>query len=90
MGVAVGEVGEGDSSGLGRGGRGAKPGGGSQLWLGTPTPRLVERPGRRAATPTGLESDELRLHSPEEPHPGLDSVSPWSDGRSGLSDRRLS
>lgn len=89
MGVAVGEVGEGDSSGLGRGGRGAKPGGGGTQPQLRPSTRLVERPGRRAATPTGLESDELRLHSPEEPHPGLDSVSPWSDGRSGLSDRRL-
>lgn len=89
MGVAVGEVGEGDSSGPGRGGRGAKPGGGGTQPQLRPSTRLVERPGRRATTPAGLESDELRLQSPGEAQPGLDSVSPWSDGRSGLSDRRL-
>lgn len=87
MGVAVGEVGEGDSSGPGRGARGAKPGGGgTQLQL-RPSTRLVERPGRRAATPAGTESDELKLQSSEEAQPRLDSVSPWLDGRAGLSDR---
>lgn len=89
MGVAVGEVGEGDSSEPERGARGAKPGGGgTQLQL-RPSTRLVERPGRREVTPDGLESDELRLQSPEGPQPELDSVPPWSDGMSGLSDRRL-
>lgn len=88
MGVAVGEVG--DSSGPGRGARGAKPGGGGTQPQLRPSTRLVERPGSRAATPAGLESDELRLQGPEEAQTGLDSVSPWSDGRSGLSDRRLS
>lgn len=85
MGVAVGEVDEGDSSGPGRGARGANPGGGGTQPQLRPSTRLVDRPGRRA----GLESDELRLQSPEEAQPGLDSVSPWSDDRSGLSDRRL-
>lgn len=90
MGVEVGEVGEGDSSGPGRGAKGAKPGGGGTQPQLRPSTKLVERPGRRAATPAGLESDELRLHSPAVAQPGLDSVSPWSeDGRSGLSDRRL-
>lgn len=83
-------MGEGDSSGPGRGTRGAKPGGGGTQPQVRPSTRLVERPGRRAVTPPGLESDELRLHSLEEAQLGLDSVSPWSDGRSGLSDRRLS
>lgn len=90
MGVAVGEVGEGDSSGPGRGARGAKPGGGGTQPQLRPSTRLVERPGRRATTPAGLESDELRLQSPEEAQPELDSVSPWSDGTSRPSGRRLS
>lgn len=86
VGVAVGE---GNSSVPGRGARGAKPGGGgTQLQL-RPSTRLVDRPGRRAVTPAGLESDELRFQSSEEDQPGLDSVSPWSDVRSGPSDRRL-
>lgn len=89
VGVAVGEVGEGDSSEPGRGARGAKPGGGGTQPQLRPSTRLVERPGKRAPTPAGLLSDELRLQSPEEAQLGLDSVSPWSDGRSGLSDRRL-
>lgn len=82
------EVGERDSSVLGRGARGAKPGGGGTQPQLRPSTRLVERPGRWAETPAGLESDELRLQSPEA-QPGLDSVSPWLDGRSVLSDRRL-
>lgn len=86
VGVAVGEA---DSSVPGRGARGANPGGGGTQPQLRPSTRLVERPGRRAETPTGLESDEPRLESPEEVQPGLDSVSPWSDSRSGLSDRRL-
>lgn len=90
VGVAVGEVGEGDRSGPGRGARGAKPGGGGTQPQLRPSTRLVERPGRRAPTPAGLLSDELRLQSPEEAQPELASISPWSDGRSGLSDRRLS
>lgn len=83
-------MGEGDSSGPGRGARGAKPGGGGTQPQVRPSTRLVERPGRRAVTPAGLESDEPRLQSLEEAKPRLDSVSPWSDGRSGLSDRRIS
>lgn len=87
----MGEVGEGDSSGPRRGARGAKPGGGGTQPQLRPSTRLVERPGRREVTPDGLESEGLRLQSPEEPQPGLDSVPPWSDGTgtSGLSDRRL-
>lgn len=82
-------MGEGDSSGPGRGARGAKPGGGgTQPQLGLST-RLVERPGRRPLIPTRLLSGELGLQSPEGGQPGMDSVSPWSDGMSGLSDRRL-
>lgn len=90
VGVAVGEVGEGDSSELGRGARGAKPGGGGTQPQLRPSTRLVERPGRRAAASGRLESDELRLQGPEEAQLVLDSVSPRSDGSSGLSDRRLS
>lgn len=82
--MAVGEVGEGDCSGPGRGTRGAKPGGGGTHPQLRPSTRLVERPGKREVTPEGLESDEFRLQSPE------DSVPPWSDDRSGLSDKRLS
>ena len=89
MGVAVGEVGEGDSSELGRGARGAKPGGGGTQPQLRPSTRLVERPGRRAAASGRLVSDELRLQGPEEAQLVLDSVSPRSDGSSGLSDRRL-
>lgn len=84
VGVPVGEVGEGDSSGPGRGARGAKPGGGGTHAQLRPSTRLVERPGRREVTPEGPESGEFRLQIPE------DSVSPWSDDKSGLSDRRLS
>lgn len=80
---------EGDSSGPGRGARGAKPGGGGTQPQLRPSTRLVERPGRRAATPAGMESDELRLQSPEEAQFRLGSVSPWSDGRSWLSETRL-
>lgn len=89
MGVTVGEVGEGDSSGPGRGARGAKPGGGGTQPQLRPSTRLVERPGRRAATPDELESGEPRLQSPEEAQAELDSVSPWSEGRSGLSNWRV-
>lgn len=82
--VVVGEVGEGDSSGPGRGTRGAKPGGGGTQPQLRPSTRLVERPGRREVTPEEPESGEFRLQIPE------DSVPPWSDDKSGLSDSRLS
>lgn len=85
MGVAVGEVGEGDSSGPGRGAKGAKPGGGGTQPQLRPSTRLVERPVRREVTPDGMESDEFMFQSP----PG-DSVPPWSDDRSGFTNRRLS
>lgn len=85
MGVAVGEVGEGDSSGPGRGAKGAKPGGGGTQPQLRPSTRLVERPVRREVTPDGMESDEFMFQSPPE-----DSVPPWSGDRSGLNDRRLS
>lgn len=84
MGVAVGEVGEGDSSRPGRGTKGAKPGGGGTQPQLRPSTRLVERPVRREVTPDGTESDEFMLQSAE------DSVPPWSDEKSGFSDRRLS
>lgn len=77
MEVAVGEVGEGASSGPGRGARGAKPGGGGTQPQLRPSTRLVERPGRREVTPAGPQSPE-------------GSVPPWSDGGSGCSDMRLS
>lgn len=57
MGVAVGEVGEGDSSGPGRGAKGAKPGGGGTQPQLRPSTRLVERPVRREVTPDGMESE---------------------------------
>lgn len=87
----MGEVGEGDSSGPRWGASGAKPGGGGTQPKLRPSTRLVERPGRREMTPDGLQSEGLRLQSPEEPQPGLDSASPWSDGTgaSAFSDRRL-
>lgn len=83
MGVAVGEVGEGDSSAAGRGARGAKPGGGGTQPQVRPSTKLVERPGRREETPAGLGSAGFRPQSPEG------SVPPWSDGGSMFSDRRL-
>lgn len=63
MGVAVGEVGEGDSSGPGRGAKGAKPGGGGTQPQLRPSTRLVERPVRREVTPDGMES-EFMFQSP--------------------------
>lgn len=78
MGVAVGEVGEGDSSGPGRGAKGAKPGGGGTQPQLRPSTRLVERPVRREVTPDGMES-EFMFQSPPR-----DSVPPWSDDRSWL------
>lgn len=81
--VAVGEVGEGDSSGPGRGARGAKPGGGGTQPEPRPSTRLVERPGRRGVTPEEPESGKFRLQIPE------DSVPPCSGDKSGLSDKRL-
>lgn len=83
VGVAVGEVGEGDSSGPGRGAKGAKPGGGGTQPQLRPSTRLVERPVRREVTPAGMESDEFMLQKTEG------SVPPWSDDRSGPNDRRL-
>lgn len=75
MGVEVGEVGDGDRSGAGRGASGAKPGGGGTQPQLRPSTRLVERLGRRVVTPARLDSDEPRLQGAEEAHPGLDSVS---------------
>lgn len=85
MGVAVGEVGEGDSSGPGRGAKGAKPGGGGTQPQLRPSTRLVERLVRREVTPDGMESDEFMFQSPPE-----GSVPPWSGDRSWLIDIRLS
>lgn len=88
MGVEVGEVGEGESSGPGRGARGLKPGGGGTQMQLRPSTRLVERPGRRGLTPEALESAELQ--GPEVAQATvLGSASPLSDGRPGLRDRRL-
>lgn len=80
MGVAVGEVGEGDSSGPGRGAKGANPGGGGTQPQLRPSTKLVERPVRREVTPDAME---FMFQSPE------DSGPPWSDDRSALIDRRL-
>lgn len=89
MGVEVGEVGEGDRSGPGRGAKGLKPGGGGtqmHLW---PSTILVERPGRRGPTPEAL-LESVELQGPEVAQAAvLGSASPLSDGRSGLRDRRL-
>lgn len=76
-------MGGGDSSGPGRGAKGAKPGGGGTQPQLRPSTRLVERPARREETPGARESQELMLQSPEG------SVPPRSDDNSGLSDRRL-
>lgn len=80
MGVAVGEVGGGDSSGPGRGAKGANPGGGGTQPQLRPSTRLVERPVRREVIPDEME---FMFQSPEGSGP------PWSDDRSALIDRRL-
>lgn len=90
MGVEVGEAGEGDSSGLGRGAKGLKPGGGGTQMQLRPSTMLVERPGRRGPTPEALLVS-AELHGPEVAQAAvLGSVSPLSDGMPGLRDRRLS